>query len=82
MTNFSTYREVTFVKLSQSLFIPGQGFGDLGSTFPSATKRLKELKIYYKPELMSITIITNGKEVITPITNVVAMTLAPTKNNA
>lgn len=82
MGNQSIVREVTFLKLSKSLFIPGQGFGDLGNTFPSPSKRMKDLKMYYTPSLLTITIVANNKEIVTPVTNVEAMTLVPESNNA
>lgn len=70
-------REITFLNLNSGIFIPGVGFGNLGDTFPSPTKTMKGFKMYYNPAELSVVLVTNGKEIVVPITAIKAMTLAP-----
>ena len=71
-------REITFLKLINSLFIPGGGFGELGNVFPSPTKsNAKNMKMFYTPSELTVTLVINNREIVTPVTNVSAMTLVP-----
>lgn len=76
----SNSRKITFLKLVNGIFVPGHGFGDLGTTFPSPTKSMQGIEMEYRPEELVVILRRNGKDIITPITNVAVMTLAPNEN--